>query len=151
MTYNTALLPDRLAELDSIRLLKGAHKPDHEFCYMELVAYLAGEPHTDQPQCASRVIGAFVRPINDRMNNEERQLLKPYVVRTFGTAGTPEQESERAFMLADWAIHVAAPLALRAADLEEQAAKLEAVRRNYRDSRPRLASRPRATRCPVQT
>jgi hypothetical protein len=114
--------------LDSIQLLPGTHEPcHHQFCAMELLAYLAGKPHSYSPSCASKVIAGFVSWINDWMTDEERQVLKPFVVRTFGTVGTVEQEQQRAFMCADWAIHFAAPLELRASGFDEQGAKFEAL------------------------
>jgi hypothetical protein len=44
----------------TIHLEAGAHSnPEEGMCAMELVAYVAGEPFTDRPQCTSKVIGAF--------------------------------------------------------------------------------------------
>ena len=127
MIRPASLIPEHLAEIDSIQLLSGGHEPDHQFCALELLAYLAGEKHSAHPRCASDVLGAFVRPVNDWMTDKERQQLKPYVVRMFGTVGTRTQEQQRAFMLADWAIHFAAPMALRARGLTARADTLAAL------------------------
>lgn len=41
-------------DLDTIVLLKGNHrKREHGLCIMEAVAYFAGLPHSDHPECTS--------------------------------------------------------------------------------------------------
>jgi hypothetical protein len=55
-------------------------------CAMEFVAYLAGERHTDRPKCVDPQIGAFMRALNDMLTDEPRQMLRPYLARTIGTA-----------------------------------------------------------------
>ncbi|HWC30714.1 MAG TPA: hypothetical protein VG845_11600, partial [Dehalococcoidia bacterium] len=85
MPATTIVNPDRLAELKTVTLDAGGHKPDGEFCVMEAVAYVAGEPWSDSPECASPVLGAFLRSWNDTLDDETRQLLKPYVPRLVGT------------------------------------------------------------------
>jgi hypothetical protein len=85
---------------------------------MEMVAYLAGEPHSDHPQCACPVIAAFVRRLNDAMPNAERdRLLLPVVPKLVGTRSTQDVELRRGYLAADFAVRVAAPAALRAAAL----------------------------------
>ena len=115
----------RALDLDNLVLLKGCHKPDSQFCVMEAVAYVAGEEWSDAPQCASRVIGAFMRRWNDSMNDEDRQLLKPYIPRLVGTAASPEVERRRAYMAADWASRTALPMLFRRNGWIEEAERLE--------------------------
>ena len=63
-----SVIEERLAELDKITLDTGGHS-DFEagVCVMEAVAWVAGEPHSDHPQCASPVMTAFLTRWNDRM------------------------------------------------------------------------------------
>ena len=64
--------------IDNYKLEVGAHATFEDgVCAMELVAHLAGEPHSDAPECTSLVIAAFTRGINDQMPDEVRHLLLP--------------------------------------------------------------------------
>jgi len=116
-------------DLDNIRLSYGSHKSREEgMCLMEAVAYVAGEPHTDRPQCVCPVLAAFGRAWNDALDDEARnRLLKPFIPRLIGTRSTVEVEYRRTFMATDWAVRVAAPVWLRAAGLDDEAASLEAL------------------------
>jgi len=117
------------ANLDSIHLAFGSHASREDgMCLMEAVAYVAGEPHTDRPKCVCPVLAAFGRAWNDSLSDEDRQrLLRPFVPRLVGTRSTPEVEQRRAFMAADWAVRVAAPVWLRVAGLNDAAGSLEAL------------------------
>ena len=113
--------------LDELTLAKGDHRAREEgMCVMEAVAFVAGEPHSDHPACASEVIGTFLRSWNDAMNDEDRQMLKPLVPRLVGTKGTAAQERQRSYMALDWSVRVSTPAWLRLAKLDEHAAALEA-------------------------
>ena len=51
---------------DTYRLSAGRHaRPQQGRCAMEWVAHLAGEAHSDRPECVSLVVGAFARSFND--------------------------------------------------------------------------------------
>src|ERR1041385_8445030 len=93
-------------------------------CVMEAVSYVAGEPFTDHPACASPTIAAFMRSWNDRLNNDDRQKLKPWIARLVGSRGTPEIEERRKWMFADWAFRTALPMYLDQANLQEHARAL---------------------------
>jgi hypothetical protein len=122
------IAPDRLAELDGLMLTKGAHSSWEEgACVMEAVAYVAGEPFSDHPKCASPVIAAFLRSWNDDLDDETRQRLKPYIPRLVGTKGTKRQEEKRAWMATDWLARECAPAFLRLAGLTEHAEALEGL------------------------
>ena len=54
-------------------------------CLMSLVAFLAGEPHSDAPGCASPLIQTFAVLVNDHMPHAARQRLKPFAPRIIGT------------------------------------------------------------------
>ncbi len=107
------------------KLLKGAHTPDGEMCVMEAVAFIAGEPWSDHPQCASKVISSFLRSWNDAMNDEDRQQLKPLIPRLVGTAGSAEVERRRSYMALDWLCRVSAPAWLRLIGKDSGAAAIE--------------------------
>lgn len=121
--------PIRLAELDNISLARGAHSSKRMgMCAMEAVAWLAGEEHSDSPQCVCPVVAAFVRRMNDRLrdDSERTRLLRPLLPVLIGTKSTPEVERRRAFLAADWSVRVSVPMLLRALGHDERAAKLEA-------------------------
>lgn len=64
-------------------LVQGSHPrfiPDN-CCAMELVAHLAGERHSDRPQCTHAVIAEYARTLNDLMSTKARdKLLKPVIL-----------------------------------------------------------------------
>jgi hypothetical protein len=109
-------------DMDSLQLAKGSHEPnDAQMCVMEAVAYIAGEPWSDSPQCASPVIAAFLRSYNDSVSNEKRQELKQYIPRLIGTRGSEALEERRSLIAADWMVRVYTPALLRLAGLIAQA------------------------------
>jgi hypothetical protein len=115
-------------------LAYGTHPdPQDGRCAMEWVAHLAGERHSDQPDCVSPVVRALCVALNDGLNCTERQRLRPYLTRTIGTTDDGLDES-RAWMALDWLIGVYAPTWLRHAGLHEPAARLPAPDGPVRDS-----------------
>jgi hypothetical protein len=123
----TPVVQDRLKALDTMTLKRGAHDSvDAGVCAMELVAYIAGEPHTDHPACTSPVLAAFTRQWNDDLDDEGRQMLKPLLPRMVGTAGDGFDE-QRGWMCADWLIRVYTPTWLELAGVTESAAALRAL------------------------
>lgn len=71
---------------DSIELVPGVgNRNENELCVMSLVALLAGESHTDRPQAACPVIATFAIKINDGVDCDARQTLKPFAPRIIGT------------------------------------------------------------------
>src|SRR5690554_3909372 len=81
-----------ILDLDTLTLAAGSHYPGDEMCVMEAVAFVAGEEWSDGPECASPVIGAFMRAWNDSLDDDDRQELKRYILRLVGSKGTAEQE-----------------------------------------------------------
>ena len=75
----------RLAKVEGLPLYVGSHSPNSTFCVMEAVAYVAGEPWSDSPECVSPVIAQFLRTWNDGLNDEDRQMLKPFIPKVIGT------------------------------------------------------------------
>lgn len=117
----------RTIDLDKITLQSGGHQPDSKFCVVELAAFIAGEPWSDHPKCVSPSIAAFLRSWNDSLDDETRQILKPYAVKCIGTKGTDEHEEIRAWMATDWLVREYAPAWLRLAGLTKQAEALESL------------------------
>lgn len=111
-------------DLDTLTLAAGYHDPGDEMCVMEAAAFIAGEEWSDSPECASPVVGAFMRAWNDALNDDDRQDLKRYILRLVGSKGTPEQEDLRGWMALDWLVRVHAPAWLRLAGLGEHADRL---------------------------
>jgi hypothetical protein len=91
---------------------------------MEWVSYLAGEPHSDQPVCVSPVLRAMCIALNDGLDHEPRQRLRPYLTRTIGTANDG-LDASRGWMAMDWLTRVYTPAWLALAGLSDRAAALE--------------------------
>jgi len=122
-------LPERLALLDTITLDKGGHHSwDDGHCAMEVVAFLAGEGHTDAPECASPVLRDFTMSLNDRWDTDTRQQLRPYLPRMIGTARDGKDEA-RSYLALDWLIRTYTPTWLDLAGLTAEAQELRDLRR----------------------
>jgi hypothetical protein len=78
---------------------------------MEMVSYLAGEPHSDAPECACPVLTAFVVAWNDGLptDADRDRLLKPFLPRLIGTRANADVEERRAFLAMDWVIRTFTP------------------------------------------
>lgn len=71
---------------DSISLVpRVGDRAENELCVMSLVALLAGEQHTDRPNVACPVIATFAIKVNDGIDCDARQTLKPFAPRIIGT------------------------------------------------------------------
>ena len=98
-----------LRDLKLISLHSGSHiDRTNGLCVMEAAAWMAGEPHSDRPQCVCPVIGAFMRSWNDALpSNEDRdRLLKPLAKTILNTNATREIELTRAMLCVNWYIRV---------------------------------------------
>ncbi|HJV09547.1 MAG TPA: hypothetical protein VJ653_07690, partial [Acidimicrobiales bacterium] len=120
--------------LDAIELAAGAHDSREDgVCVMELVAWAAGQPHSDMPPCVSPILRDFTMRWNDDLDDTARQRLLPYAARTVdgrvvpgplaGTAGDGHDE-RRAWLLVDWQIRTFTPAWLRLAGLQTEADRL---------------------------
>lgn len=115
------------ATTDQYFLYKGSHSnPADGRCAMEWVAYLAGEKHTDQPVCVSRVLRRFCIALNDKLPDEERQKLRPYLARCIGTAGDG-RDVERVELLREWLVRTSLPRSLDLAGRHEAAERLRTM------------------------
>ena len=118
----------RTLDIESLTLTIGSHRNAEDgFCLLEAVAYIAGEPWSDKPQCVSPVIAAFLRSYNDSVNDEVRQSLKQYIPRLVGTQGSAALEERRSLIAADWLVRVHTPAWLRLAGLTVQADALASL------------------------
>ncbi len=117
--------------LDSLNLDYGAHKdPDSGLCAMEMVAFLAGEGHSDHPDCACPVLTGYTIRLNDAMPEHWRQQLKPYLPLVVGTRDG--QEVARAELLAWHSVRVFLPMALEACQMPKQAEKFRHFKRSLK-------------------
>ena len=70
-------------DLTSVRFGLGDHTAtpaptgNRDLCIMEAVAYIAGEPWSSSPACASPVVSAFLRVWNDALSDDDRDRLLP--------------------------------------------------------------------------
>lgn len=124
---DTIIIPDRLEKIAAVTLEAGVHEADSHFCIMEAVAFVAGEPWSDQPQCTSPVIGAFLRSWNDVLDDTDRQLLKPLIPQVIGTRTTSEDEEVRAWLAVDFSVRTITPAFMRLAGLTDGADALAGV------------------------
>lgn len=100
--------PDRLAQVTT--LAAGAHPHGGALCAMEAVAFIAGEPVSDHPVCASPSIAAFIRSWSDGLRQTERDaLMRPLLPRLVGTRGSEALERRRVARVADWLVRTHVP------------------------------------------
>ena len=106
---------------------RGDHDGDSgAMCAMEAVAWIAGEPWSDAPQCASRVISQFMRSWNDVLPDADRtRVLMPLLPEIIGTRTTSTDDQTRAWMAIDWVVRVFTPRWLREAGLMDHAVRIE--------------------------
>lgn len=111
--------------LETYYLQNGNHQSrDEGMCAMEFVAYLANEPHSDAPSCVSPLITSFIISCNDRWSDEDRQLLKPYLLKAIGTRDG--KDMERAKVFAMHALTRISPHAIELIGLKDEADKMRA-------------------------
>ena len=81
---------------------------------MEMVAWLAGEEHSDGPRCACPVVAAVVRAFNDALPDDaaRSRQLRPLIPRIVNTRRDGHEERRRGYLVTDYAVRVFAPIAL---------------------------------------
>ena len=126
---STIAEPERMDRERPTRLTALAAEPYEAayegLCAMEAVAYLTGEPHSDQPACASPSIAAFIQTWSDGLPQEGRdQLILPLVPRMIGTHASEVLERRRIAMAADWLVRTHVPAWFRLAKLNVEADEL---------------------------
>jgi hypothetical protein len=102
LDFTKALDP---ALIDQIVLSVGNHySREQGVCALELVAWLAGEPHSDSPQCACPTIRSFVVNLNDSGPQWLRDEIKARALKIVGTRGSVDLQKRRAAVFAKSAI-----------------------------------------------
>ena len=121
MPETITIIPERLSLITALH--HGSHEENDEarVCAMEAVAFVAGEPWSDHPQCACPIISAFMRSWNDGLPDAERAILLPLIPKLVGTRSTKAVEAKRATMAADWYVRTFTPAWLRMAGLNGHA------------------------------
>ena len=116
--------------LTRIKTLKsGSHRSiSSGACIMEAVAYVAGEPWSDHPECVSPVIAGFLRSWNDSLPSDadRDRLLRPLIPQVLNTRN-PELEQRRGVMCVDWFIREYTPAWLCLAGLNDNANTLSSL------------------------
>jgi hypothetical protein len=104
--------------------------------FLELVSWLAHEPHNDAPASVSPVLATYARWFASALPDARRQELKGRARQMIGTApreadgitgGLPTADERRVWVATDWLIRVQAPAWLRLAGLVEAAGRLESL------------------------
>ena len=99
-------------------LSRGSHaEGSGSLCAMEMVAYMERLPHSDEPACTCPVLAAYVRSLNDGMNDEARQKLLPVLPMLVGTVND-DLVVKRAKFFADAANERFVPMAGKASASE---------------------------------
>lgn len=91
-------IPDFAAQrlYDSVALVnRVGDRTQRQLCVMSLVALMAGERHSDRPDCACPVITAYAIKLNDALDDATRQQLKPFAPRIIGTRDGYAEERAR--------------------------------------------------------
>ena len=104
---------------------------DDGVCAMELVAWFAGEKHSDEPRCACPLLGALVRATNDLCHDADARdrILRPLTPRLVQSRADPFIESQRAWLAADAVARFLAPLQLDRLEEPAPANELRALPR----------------------
>ena len=96
----------------------------------EAVAYVAGEHHTENPECCCPVLAKFGGVWSDGMRSDtERSQLLQYIDRLVGTRSSHAVEEQRSELAMWWLIRDYAPVWLDLADLDNHAASLRTMQR----------------------
>lgn len=129
--------PTGTPDLDDIVLETTPHaRRGLRLTFLELVSWLAHEPHSDAPQTVSAVLATYARWFASALSSERRQELKPRARLLIGTGrlattndagGLTASDSERVWLATDWLIRVQAVAWLRVAGLAEAAGRLETI------------------------
>ena len=89
--------------IEQLPLQRGSHPSrDDGMCAMEMVAWLAGEAHSDEPECACPVLAAMVRACNDAMTDQLRNVhLRPLVPQLVNSRRSVAVERARGLLAVD--------------------------------------------------
>jgi hypothetical protein len=129
--------------IEQYPLQRGSHPSrDDGMCAMEMVAWLAGEAHSDEPECACPVVSALVRACNDAMSDPSRKrYLRPLVPQLVHTRANATVERLRGLLAIDCLVRRLLPRWLERHHRGEEASLLRHMRPIERMSHVRAASR----------
>ena len=126
---NKSLIVRELPE--NFTLKRGGHQsPEDGMCLMEAVAFLAGEEHSANPQCACPRIAAFGIRANDAFADDEMRTrnLLPLAKKIIGTRSTKAVEQRREYIALDMSLREIVPLWLdQSPEFTEHAVALRAL------------------------
>ena len=91
-------------------IAKGKHKGASDgACVMEAVSYVAGEPWSDHPMCASPLATQVATALNDAIADDalRTELLRPLVPLLVGTRDG--HDMQRSYIVLDWFVRVYVP------------------------------------------
>jgi hypothetical protein len=96
-------------DLLTFKLSVGKHKnPTVGMCFMEAVAWMANERHSDRPKCVCPVLGNYGLILNDAMTTRERKALNPLILKIIGTRSKKHEEMRAAYLLRETIVRVIA-------------------------------------------
>jgi hypothetical protein len=117
-----------------MKLVEGKGSPDKGACWMSALHYYTSDDAlanwSDQPGCVCETIRQFAITLNDMCDSDEERerLIGPHLFAPVGTAGVSTKvKSARVRKIALAAVRVFAPIALDAAGLTAEAARLRAL------------------------
>ena len=110
---------------EKFKLSSGKHANFEDgACIMEMVSYFADEPWSDHPQCACEVLTSYGIRLNDRLDDETRQKLKPLIPLLIGTRADRPTRVLRSKFIVHRMLTVSFPIFTDALGLEEISARL---------------------------
>jgi hypothetical protein len=118
----------------SVKLCHGKGDGVKSACWMTAISMYAGKAASwkDQPECVADTILRMCIALNDNMPDDatRAKYIGSVLFLPIGTGPeTPEQAQERAYIAADFAVRVFAPLALEARGKADAARELRALPR----------------------
>ena len=117
----------------AIKLVHGEGSPETGACWMSAIRMYEGGSWGDRPDCVCPVIRNLCVALNDSFGEGAEadrlrgEFIGPHLFDVVGTRAGLETMLKRSFLCADRAVRVFAPIGLRAAGLEAEAAKLGAL------------------------
>jgi hypothetical protein len=125
-----------LPDLSSVVIEPHSHpRRGTRLSILELAAWLAGEPHSDDPVNVAPVLRVYARELAAGLDDDRRQALRHRAARLAGTGGFDERtEHRRCWLLADRLLRVHAASWLSAAGLSESAERLRGLSSIDQDS-----------------
>lgn len=113
-----------------MKLVSGSGSEQTGACWMSALHWYTRRDRTwsDHPDCVSPVIRELCIRLNDMcIDGEREELIGKHLFASVGTNTGEADDQRRAYLCADRAIRVFAPIALRVVGLESHALALEAV------------------------